>query len=271
MKQAWLIGILLAAPCGLTAQEDEKGCKDHSVVTRMAGFRIDSCENQEFATGRFTAAGGNMVTIEGKKTLNKYLAKEVARKVSELQIVRNYQEAVKKAGGAILWSDDRGSRTTGRFVADGREIWLSVRAYDQGESYDLLIVEKEAMVQEVTAAQMLTALNKDGRIALNIQFDFGKATIRQESIDIVEQMATLLKENAALKVSVEGHTDNVGSAAANLALSDQRAKSVVAALVQRGIEPARMTAAGFGMSKPLADNSTEEGRAKNRRVELVKR
>jgi outer membrane protein OmpA-like peptidoglycan-associated protein len=118
---------------------------------------------------------------------------------------------------------------------------------------------------------MLEALNRDGRIALSIQFDTGKATIKPESLPIIEQMAALLQGTPALNVSVEGHTDSVGSAAANQTLSESRAKAVVAALVGRGIPAGRMSAAGFGASKPVAGNDSEEGRAKNRRVELVKK
>lgn len=88
------------------------------------------------------------------------------------------------------------------------------------------------MVREATAAQMLTTLNNQGRIALNIHFNFGKAAIRQESLDIVEQMATLLKEIPAFRVSGEEHSDNAG-AAANQALSGQRAKNRRVELVKR--------------------------------------
>jgi outer membrane protein OmpA-like peptidoglycan-associated protein len=84
-------------------------------------------------------------------------------------------------------------------------------------------------------------------------------------------IATLLKSNPTLKLGVEGHTDNVGDAASNKKLSEARAKSVTAAIVASGVDAARLSAAGFGQEKPVADNRTEEGRAKNRRVELVKK
>lgn len=81
----------------------------------------------------------------------------------------------------------------------------------------------------------------------------------------------MMKSNPELKLSVEGHTDNVGTPASNKTLSEARAKSVVSALVGQGIAADRLSPVGYGKDKPVADNGTEEGRAKNRRVELVKR
>jgi outer membrane protein OmpA-like peptidoglycan-associated protein len=81
----------------------------------------------------------------------------------------------------------------------------------------------------------------------------------------------MMKSNPDLKIGVEGHTDNVGSPASNKTLSEARAKSVVSALVAQGISADRLTPAGYGQDNPVADNNTEEGRAKNRRVELIKK
>ena len=86
---------------------------------------------------------------------------------------------------------------------------------------------------------------------------------------VVDQIAELLKSSAKLKVSIEGHTDNVGTAAGNKKLSSDRAKAVLDAVSAKGIAAARMTSVGWGQDKPVADNRTEEGRAKNRRVEII--
>jgi len=80
----------------------------------------------------------------------------------------------------------------------------------------------------------------------------------------------LLTQDADLKLRVEGHTDNQGNAAANQALSEKRAQAVMGWLVANGVDSSRLSAKGFGQSKPLADNGTEDGRAKNRRVELAR-
>jgi outer membrane protein OmpA-like peptidoglycan-associated protein len=126
------------------------------------------------------------------------------------------------------------------------------------------------MVQEVTAGDMLAALNKQGFVALYINFDTNKATIKPESKPIVDQIVLLLKDNPTLKVSVEGHTDNTGAPARNKTLSQERAQSVMNALTAAGIDKKRLSAVGWGQDKPMADNKTEEGKAKNRRVEIVK-
>ena len=129
----------------------------------------------------------------------------------------------------------------------------------------------QPMTQEVTADAMYAALNKDGFVALYINFDTGKSDIKPESRGIVDQIAALLQAHPELKVSIEGHTDNVGTPQSNKTLSLQRAKSVMNAVGQKGIAATRLTAVGWGQEKPIADNRSEEGRAKNRRVEIVKK
>ena len=118
---------------------------------------------------------------------------------------------------------------------------------------------------------MREELNKTGFVALYINFETGKADIKPESQKIVDQVAEMLKSDDSLNVSIEGHTDNVGTAAFNKTLSANRAKSVMNAIVARGIEKSRLSAKGWGQEKPVGDNKTEEGRAMNRRVEIEKK
>ncbi|MDR1679556.1 MAG: OmpA family protein, partial [Prevotellaceae bacterium] len=107
-------------------------------------------------------------------------------------------------------------------------------------------------------------------ITYGITFDVGKSTIKPESMGEINRIAQLMKDNPDLKFSVEGHTDNTGSAVSNQKLSDERSAAVVSKLVELGIAKDRLTSAGKGQNNPIADNSTDEGRAKNRRVEFVK-
>ena len=96
----------------------------------------------------------------------------------------------------------------------------------------------------------------------------GKATLLPGSFPALNDVATLLKDNPALRLDIEGYTDNTGNAEKNLKLSQSRADAVRAYLVKRTADAARMTATGFGQDNPIADNRTVAGRAKNRRVEL---
>ena len=102
-----------------------------------------------------------------------------------------------------------------------------------------------------------------------ITFDVGKSTIRPESYGEINRIVKLMTDNPTIKFSVEGHTDNTGNTALNQTLSEQRSQAIVAKLVEMGIAQDRLTAVGKGQNNPIADNSTDEGRAKNRRVEFV--
>ena len=115
------------------------------------------------------------------------------------------------------------------------------------------------------------ALSEEGRVATQgILFDTNSDRIRPESTPTLKEIVSMLEEHADLKLSIEGHTDNVGAAAANQALSEKRAAAVRAHLESKGIEASRLQSRGMGATKPAAPNTTAEGRQQNRRVELVK-
>lgn len=136
------------------------------------------------------------------------------------------------------------------------------------------IIEAAAMQEgKVTAAQMQSALGEEGHVALyGIYFDTAKAVIKPESEPTLLEITSLLKAQPAMKLYVVGHTGDTGDASSNLDLSMRRALAVVNELVsRRGIDGARLTAAGVGPYAPIAPNSTDPGRARNRRVELVYR
>ncbi len=118
---------------------------------------------------------------------------------------------------------------------------------------------------------MLNSLNKQGFVALYISFDTNKATIKPESKPIVDQIVVLLKDNPSLKVSVEGHTDSTGTPAKNKTLSRGTCSVCDEYAGCSRYRQKRLSAVGWGQEKPVADNRTEEGKAKNRRVEIVKK
>jgi len=264
-----LVSFLVLGLSPLLAQTDAEGCKDHPLFSRMPNFYIDACEVNDFDSYEFYLDEEKTVSVEGAKTYLSYYIKEGSPVPSELQILRNYINAAQKINGQVLYQGPYNAYL--KIARGSSEFWVHIKACDGADCYQVTIIEKKAMVQEVTANEILDALNSRGFIALDIRFDTGQATIKPESKPIVDQIAAALRDNPALKVSVEGHTDNTGTPQGNKALSLKRAEAVVAALVQASIATGRLSAAGWGQDKPVADNRSEEGRAKNRRVEVVKK
>lgn len=264
---ALLMACSLLAAGGAAAQQDIPGSADHPLFTRMPGFYIGEYQVQPFDVYQFRAAPGEP-RVEGKITTIRYWAKGETPAPGALAICRNYTNATKQVGGVVL-NDNGRNMATVKIAKEGKEAWAEIAC--DNNRYSLVIVEKQALEQVVTANDMLTALDKQGFIALDIHFDTGKAIIKPESQAIVDQIVALLKGNAKLKISVEGHTDNVGTPESNQKLSEARAAAVVAAIVKQGLDAGRMDSAGYGQMRPVADNRTEEGRAKNRRVELVRK
>jgi len=274
--------LVLASVSALAQDEEEEAptAKDTPYFSGMPDYRITADEDRKFDEYNFYN-GKDCTTIEGKKMFRGYTFVEGDEPASELQIARNYANAVKNMGGTIIFdgtceniecAENSGSRMmVGKVVKGGSELWVEVVPFNGGGDYYLTVVAKESMTQDVTASSILDALNTDGRVALYINFDTGKATIRPDSRPIIEQIAQMMMANTGLELSVEGHTDNIGDSKSNQALSENRAKSVKTAIVELGIEAGRLSTLGHGQDKPVADNSSEEGRAKNRRVELVKK
>jgi OmpA-OmpF porin, OOP family len=277
---------ILAAAALLTAGaawagEDVAGAKDHPLLTRYPDSFITEYTKNYNATEFQVGARGTppkVQTVEGDTTTLRYFYESPEKQPSPLQLMRNYQNAVKQIGGTVAFErlpkDLDAGETTLQVTTGGKDVWIKVLPdifSAPTQSYQLVITEVAAMAQVVSANELLQELNKNGFVALYINFDTGKADLKQDGIATVKEIATLLKSNPTLKLSVEGHTDNAGDAASNKKLSEARAKSVTTAIVAGGVDAGRLSAAGFGQEKPVADNRTEEGRAKNRRVELVKK
>lgn len=125
-------------------------------------------------------------------------------------------------------------------------------------------------VDDPTAESLKSQLDKTGRAVLYINFDFNKSSIRPDAKPIIAQVLKLMTDDPSLTLAINGHTDDVGQHDYNVKLSQMRAAAVVSALVAAHIAPDRLTSGGFGPDQPIDDNTTEKGRAKNRRVELVK-
>lgn len=165
-----------------------------------------------------------------------------------------------------------GTRHIAVYVAQNQERSISEQAAGRAAVHIDLITSAALEDKMIDAAAMAKGITEDGRIALdNVFFDFGTAQLSPEAAPAISEMVKLLTNNPLLKVYIVGHTDWVGDAGANQTLSAQRAQAVVDALAQAGIDKARLGAAGMGLFAPRASNSTEAGRALNRRVELVER
>ena len=161
-----------------------------------------------------------------------------------------------------------------KIYVDGFRV-LNIPNMKQPTSMWIWSNEKQAYFKNFRIAKgavpLYDRMMSDGKfITYGITFDVGKATIKPESMGEINRIVQLMTENPDLKFSVEGHTDSTGNAASNQTLSEQRSQAIVDKLVELGIAKDRLTAVGKGQNSPIADNNTDEGRAKNRRVEFVK-
>ena len=257
-------------------------------VEGMPQYTILTGKNREFDAFTFnTGPKQQSKEVEGRLWAREYhLQKNLPQGPSALQTIRNYSNFLRSQGATnvveLTQNDVAKQRfpaaaariVSGSFVKAGKEIWLEAQAQEDTRRYSLVIVEVEAMRQDVgeapVADEMLRSIRDQGHVTLYINFDTGKWAIKADSLPIIEQVVLMLNNSPELRLRVEGHTDAVGTPESNKILSDNRANAVMQGIVGNGIAANRLTAAGMGQEKPIADNSTEEGRAKNRRVELLK-
>lgn len=260
----------------ITAQKDADGCKDpESIPSRIPGYYIGNCTSNDFSSHTVLLTSGEK-NIEGKKFVYEYFLKEGSKGVSETFVRKNYVEAMKKQGAKVMY-DGNGRGVTSLKRADGSEIWMDVAGYvgdgtpeETGHFY-LTIVEIAGMEQVITAKSLGDEIKNTGKVVLYIQFETGKSTIKAESVKMIEQMAGLLNADKALKVFIVGHTDNAGVLESNMKLSEERAASVTAMLVNSyKVSASQLISKGVGPLSPIANNATEAGKKLNRRVEMVR-
>lgn len=221
------------------------------------------------------------------------------KKFSELELLKSFDELILDAGGVKINNKEK--------LADGE--WdridkIDPNAYINGYLYSsnnfdnvhtyviraphktvfvqynmgtenapltvLETVEFENKMSIISASEIKKQIDADGKAILHINFDTDKATLTADGKQSVKEIAAMLSEYKELKLSIDGHTDNTGTTARNRNLSEERAQAVLNELTDLGIDKNRLQAKGFGQDKPIAPNTTEEGKAKNRRVELVK-
>jgi len=280
-----LAALAMAGALPTLAADD---CNSHSLFTPMQGYHVYSCESSDFDAKeipvRMTSDHeAEMQTVEGIYEYVVFEVDEGGPLSSPLKILRNHLDAAKARGATVImqpgtkshpvseWSDIQQQIATLRMTQGGREYLVHLGSVNDGDYYAIASVSPEAMAQEVSVNELQAQFDRQGLLALEVHFDTAKATIRPQSFAILDGAAAMLKQASSAKVEIGGHTDDVGAADANMVLSQQRAESVRVALVERGIDADRLSAKGYGSTRPVADNRNEEGRASNRRVELVKR
>jgi OmpA-OmpF porin, OOP family len=270
-RYLFLVCMTFAGPLAFAQPEkDVQGAVDHPLFTRMPGYYISDYEVKDF--DKFTSAylSGKDEHWEGKLTRIGYTVKAGAKQASMLQIARNYENALLKISGKVLAKEER--VIEGKITKDGAVTYVHAEAYNEGRDYNVTIVETQPMKQDVVAdaAALSASIAASGKAAVyGIYFDTGKSIVKPESGPSLDEITKLLKQNTSLTLFVVGHTDIVGALDNNLKLSADRADAVVKVLIGRGIAQLRLRAAGVGPYCPVSSNRTEEGRAKNRRVELV--
>jgi OOP family OmpA-OmpF porin len=274
MKRIFFL-LLILCSIQLIAQ-DKKGCDtvEPKYMTRMPGFKLDNCNLSEYSTYKFSYLDqkNNRIykEVAGRFYHLRYAKiKEEPRKFSGEQIRFNYHNAVLKAKGSSLST----RKDFFKMNQNGKTVWFKIDnaedSDDQG--FDLFIVETEEMKQDIEV-NMSEGIDRDGKIALyGILFDVGKSVIKPESAPALQIVIEYLTDNPTVKIHVVGHTDNTGLFASNITLSKARAKAVKDYLMTKGkIAATRLGSDGVGSLCPVATNDTEEGKALNRRVEIVK-
>ena len=300
----------LAAPFAAGQDQDEEGSKDHPLITRYPGSYITHYLSKQFdevtlPLGKTAEQGFTKSQhLEGKVTRIVYFAPQ-GRTV--LEVFRNYQGALKKAAFETLfacgpqdcagpanssgrvygngdfddyWGPDHGIRyVAAKLARPEGDVYVSLLVDDQGgdsrANVELYVVEVKPMESDlitVNAATLASDIKRTGHAAVyGIYFDTGKAEVKPESDATLSEIAKLLQADPRLKLYVVGHTDNQGALELNMDLSRRRAEAVFSALTTKYAVPAaRLKAYGSGPYAPVASNDSEDGRAKNRRVELVK-
>jgi len=296
--------LMLIATIALAQEEGT----DHPLVKRYPGSGVFGGDNAITVAqfDEFTLVTGPIkdgkptktLHLEGKVFIAPYRNPDDR---SVLEIYKNYQQELTKAGFQILFAcnaaecgGDSQDGIVPRFYAtqdvgwsnrylaaklsraEG-DVYVSLLVHAQGRTgggSDLAVIEVKPMENKdlVDAASLASSISTSGHASVyGIYFDTGKADVKPESDAALEEIAKLLQQDGKLKLYVVGHTDNQGTLESNMDLSMRRANAVSQVLTAKyGVAAARLKALGDGPSSPIASNDSEDGRAKNRRVELVK-
>lgn len=274
MKKHWLICTLLSC-CVLVSQSliaQQSDCTP--LFTGLANHRINSCESKEYESLEIYRTATPDDIAENKQ--GAYLKVEYAfegnfeNRPSRLQIYLNYEQALNKAGGEVLYNGNRG--LFGKLKKNGDTWWIRVNTDGSGW-YWYESIKETGMRQDVVlnATEMTQLLKEEGKITFyNIYFDTDQSAIKPASAPALQNIAAVLKANPSWVVFVVGHTDNTGTLEKNMSLSKERAAATVSDLVNNyQVNKVQLLPQGVGPLCPVDNNRTESGKARNRRVEIV--
>ncbi len=263
--------ILLYASTGFS----QTPCQNHPLFSMLPEHKVSGCEEKEFDVleVEYRDRDGNWVKIQHSgyflKTYYEFLG-EWEKRPSNPMIFQNYIQAVTSKGGTLI-NESKGQALL-HLKSAGESWWIHIQS-DQSGTYSLTGVREESLTQSIVlkAEDIDRELKASGKAAFyGIFFDTDQASIKPESEETLAEMAKYLLANPQLQVYIVGHTDNTGSLDHNQELSERRAQAVVQTLTTTYRVPAaQLSAYGVASLSPVSTNSSEEGKGKNRRVEMV--
>lgn len=248
---------------------------DFAIYPFWNGERFQMVEGRLSMTRIGYRPGKTFSQVELRRNIEHMVMAAGGVKVAEGQIPREIGNALDKTlqQETYVGLGDYQNQPTTTYVirqAD-KTIWVSLNISHNVGALTVMQVEQfVATASLLPADQLKQSLDRDGKVAIQVNFGVDSADILPTSFGQIDQVVALLNRHPGLRLSVDGHTDGTGTLARNQVLSEARARAVVIAMTQRGVPTDRLGSKGFGQSRPIADNTTEEGRARNRRVELVK-
>lgn len=278
MKQICLLFLTILAIQSSFAQSS---VNSHSLFSTMPNFLVDkySVKQSDFADMKIyspdkkSSSGYVIVTKEGAlESMTFQWQGEFQKGPSPLQILNNFKNAVKQKGGAEVFYDDfYKDKVFFKLNQGGDTYWIKVITDGIG-NYTVSSIKEVPMNQDIvmTVDDIKNNLNAEGKVSFyGIYFDTDKSVIKPESAPTLTNIAGFLKANP-VNVYIVGHTDNTGNFDRNLALSKERAAAVVNELTTKyGVNKAQVTPQGVASLAPVSSNKSEDGKAKNRRVEIV--
>lgn len=275
------------APQGLKINNEKDGLSEFFDFEKLENYSGAGVYTSEGKLGILAFDGADDKDFNQRffdKTVYDFIDKMGAKQIFKGEYPANEtkNEKILKKLEENMWGGKHGSNG---LVRNGSDSPIAVYAFkNNGKNYmvniqsnsaqgTIFIMELKAFEQTMkkyTAEGMIKDLDTTGKAILNINFDSDRATLKPDGQTVVDEILALLNENPALKISIEGHTDNTGAAEHNKILSADRANTVMYAMAAKGVDIKRLKAVGFGADKPLVTNDSDDNKAKNRRVELVK-